>query len=188
MATTSPDNLFSPDASSAYNLTTDLAASMTSVQAALNLRANSYVGTSAQRIAFTSAAEGVQWRDTDGDKKLYVRQGGLWVDAFPEPAGTYNGGAWVHLEAESGWSRNTGNGAPRAKAYGGVGYFQGGLYGGPANSNATKLPATFPAVSRDTIAIVRSNADTWAVATITTTGYIKLSTGTSVGASMSWPI
>lgn len=83
MATTSPDNLFSPNPTDNYNLIADWATSMQSVQTALTRRANMYVGTSAQRNAFTTALEGVHWQDTDGQKREYVRQGSSWVDVLP---------------------------------------------------------------------------------------------------------
>lgn len=79
MATTSPDNLWSPDPTGNYNLVADLATMQTSAQTALVKRANMYVGTAAQRTAFTTAAEGVHWQDTTGDKLEYVRQGGAWT-------------------------------------------------------------------------------------------------------------
>lgn len=79
MATTSPDNLFSPNPSDNYNLIADWATSMQSVQSALVKRANMYVGTSAQRTAFTTAPEGVHWQDTNGTKLEYVMQSSTWV-------------------------------------------------------------------------------------------------------------
>lgn len=80
MATTSPDNLWSPDPGTQYNLTTDWGTSMTSVQNALKERANLRKGTGAQRTAFSSrATEGDVWQDTDGSKFMYIRQSGVWV-------------------------------------------------------------------------------------------------------------
>lgn len=79
MATTSPDNLFSPNPSDNYNLIANWATSMQSVQAALVKRGNMYVGTSTQRTAFTTAPEGVHWQDTNGGKLEYVMQGGSWT-------------------------------------------------------------------------------------------------------------
>lgn len=83
MATTSPDNLRSPNPTDPYNLVSDWALSMSDVQAALDRRANSYKGTSAQRVAFTSAPEGTLWKDTDGSKILYVRQDSSWIPVAP---------------------------------------------------------------------------------------------------------
>lgn len=45
MATTSPNNLWSPDAANAYNLTVDLAAMQATVQTALNTKQNSFTTT-----------------------------------------------------------------------------------------------------------------------------------------------
>lgn len=79
MAVTTPDNLYSPDDDSAYALVQDLGLAQDSVQAALIKRANLYVGTSAQRTAFTSAAEGTHWQDTDGQKRVYIFKAGKWT-------------------------------------------------------------------------------------------------------------
>lgn len=84
MATTSPDNLWSPDPTGNYNLVADLATMQTSAQTALVKRANMYVGTSTQRTAFTTAPEGVHWQDTNGSKLEYVRKSGAWVEAVPK--------------------------------------------------------------------------------------------------------
>lgn len=82
MVTTSPDNLWSPNASDPYNLTTDLAAMQTSVQAALTNRPKTYrTGlTDAQRIALPSGErfEGLRVRTTD-TKADWLYTGGAWV-------------------------------------------------------------------------------------------------------------
>ena len=83
MATTTPDNLFTPNPSDNYNLLADWATSMQSVQAALAKRGNLYVGTAAQRAAFTSSREGTHWQDTDGPKYEWVRKAGVWRGANP---------------------------------------------------------------------------------------------------------
>ena len=83
MSTTTPDNLFSPNPSDNYNLIADWATSMQSVQAALAKRGNLYIGTSAQRVAFTTAPDGVHWQDTDGAKLEYIRTSGAWRGAEP---------------------------------------------------------------------------------------------------------
>lgn len=80
MATTSPDNIKTPDAGDQYALVQDLGAMADTVQNALTRRANSFVGTSAQRTSFSgSALEGTSWRDTDGSKLGFVFQSGSWV-------------------------------------------------------------------------------------------------------------
>lgn len=76
---TSPDNIPSPDLTDQYALTQDMANLADGTQKALIKRANSYLGTSAQRAAFTTAPEGVHWQDTNGTKLGYVRKSGLWV-------------------------------------------------------------------------------------------------------------
>lgn len=82
MATTSPDNLRTPNPGDAYNLTTDLATLASDVQGALNTRANVYRGSVGQRVAFTAAAQdGVLWQETSGDRELYAKNTPLntWV-------------------------------------------------------------------------------------------------------------
>lgn len=78
MAVTTPDNLFSPEDSTGYALVQHLGLMQDTVQSALNKRANSYMGTAAQRNAFTTAPEGTQWVDTDGSRKIYIRENGSW--------------------------------------------------------------------------------------------------------------
>lgn len=101
MAITSPDNLFSPDAPSPYNLTVDLAAMQTSVQAALNNRPATYrILTNAQRLALPGGSlfEGllvwtsdtrVEWRYTNG---VWVPGDTLW-SALPLSNGWINYGS-----------------------------------------------------------------------------------------------
>lgn len=86
MATTSPDGIRSPNPSDPYNLVADWAITASDVQAALVKRGNMYVGTSAQRVAFTTAPEGTHWQDTNGTRWEYVRQSGAWVVATPRMA------------------------------------------------------------------------------------------------------
>lgn len=83
MATTTPDSLRSPNPGDPYNLVADLAIMQTDNQAAFVRRANMYVGTSAQRTAFTTATNGVHWQDTNGTQLEYVRKSGAWVPAVP---------------------------------------------------------------------------------------------------------
>lgn len=82
MATTSPDNLRTPDPGDPYNLVSDLATLAGDVQDALNDRGNAFKGTAAERaIAESSVDEGSLWVDTDGIKMIW-RKG---VSVF-EPA------------------------------------------------------------------------------------------------------
>ena len=83
MATTSPDNIRSPNDGDQYAIVQDMGAMADSVQTALNNRANMYKGSAAQRAAFTTAAEGTHWQDTDGAKHEWVRKGGAWRGARP---------------------------------------------------------------------------------------------------------
>lgn len=89
MATTSPDNLRSPNPGDAYNLTSDWANSMNDVQAALTLRANAYKGTASARAAFTATAtDGMLWADTDSINMIWRKAGAAWVPAVWTWAGT----------------------------------------------------------------------------------------------------
>lgn len=80
MATTSPDNLKTPDAGDQYALVQDLGALADTVQNALKRRANLMLGTVAERNAFTaSAPQGIHWQDTDGTNLFeWVMRNGTW--------------------------------------------------------------------------------------------------------------
>lgn len=90
MATTSPDNLRTPDPGDPYNLVPDLATFAGDVQAALILRDNTVQsGTASQRTAFTSSAtDGWLWQDTDGIKMIWRKDGAAWVPAVWRWSGT----------------------------------------------------------------------------------------------------
>ena len=77
MATTSPDNLRTPNPTDPYNLVADLAILASDTQAALGKRGNRYIGTKTQMDAFTSAPEGTTWFNTT-DKGEYLRVSGVW--------------------------------------------------------------------------------------------------------------
>lgn len=90
MATTSPDNLRTPDPGDPYNLVPDLATLAGDVQSALLLRDNiTGSGTASQRTAFTSSApDGFLWQDTDGIKMIWRKDGAVWVPAVWRWSGT----------------------------------------------------------------------------------------------------
>ena len=88
MTTTSPDNLRTPNNTDAYNLVADLATLASDTQAALVARANAYKGTGTQRAAFTTAPNGTLWQDTDGNKILYRKDTGGWVNNDQKIYGT----------------------------------------------------------------------------------------------------
>ena len=83
MALTSPDAIRSPNDGDQYALVQDLGVLADSTQVALTRRGNMYVGTSAQRIAFTTAPDGAHWQDTNGTLREYVRQSGAWRGVSP---------------------------------------------------------------------------------------------------------
>lgn len=83
MATTG-DGIWTPDQIDDYNLVADLATMSSTVQDALERRANAYRGTSTQRNNFTSSApEGTIWVDTNGEKSVWVKQGNSWKKIWP---------------------------------------------------------------------------------------------------------
>lgn len=76
---TTPDELPTPDLGGAYNFVSDIQTLAESVQNTFIKRANSYTGTSAQRVAFTASAPlGALWSDTDGDQLVWKKTSGGW--------------------------------------------------------------------------------------------------------------
>lgn len=119
MATTSPDNLRTPDPGDSYNLVPDLATLAGDVQAALILRDNNALrGTVAQRAAAESSAlEGMLWVDTDGIQMLWRRGPSTWVPAVWHWSGTTtqmnafaapNGFTWRNTTDNSDYVRLSG--------------------------------------------------------------------------------
>lgn len=105
MATTS-DGIWTPDQLDDYNLVADLATSASTVQSALNKRANAYRGTTSERTSFTnSAPEGTIWADTNGGKFLWIKRGNVWdrVDAVPNPNDPYISN-WLTTPLASGFT------------------------------------------------------------------------------------
>ena len=86
MATTTPDNLWSPDGGDAYALTTDLAAMQDTVQDALtDLRTDftsgrsvPYKGTSSDRGALTGMSDGDTFQDLDGLRLKWEYRSTQW--------------------------------------------------------------------------------------------------------------
>lgn len=121
MATTSPDNLRTPDPGDPYNLVPDLATLSGDVQTALNKRSVTS-GTSAQRTAFTSSATGGWlWQDTDGIKMIWRKDGAAWVPAVWHWSGTTtqmsgfaapNGFSWTNTTLNNQFIRISGSWRP----------------------------------------------------------------------------
>ena len=90
MATTSPDNLRTPNPGDPYNLVADLATLASDTQVALNKKvSNLLTGTAAQRVAATgTATAGMLWQDTDGIKMIWRKDGAAWVPAVWRWSGT----------------------------------------------------------------------------------------------------
>lgn len=78
MPATEPDGIVHPG-DGLYNYSADMAATASSVQTALNRRANAWRGTGAERAAFLNEApEGALWTDNDGNKVLHMKRNGKW--------------------------------------------------------------------------------------------------------------
>src|SRR5690348_7375396 len=78
MATTSPDNLVSPDGTAVYNLTIDLAAMQSSVQTALN-GFGGRKGTTSQRTAYLPLASNGEFYLDTSQGVTYQKISGAWV-------------------------------------------------------------------------------------------------------------
>ena len=86
MATTSPDNLRTPDSGDSYALVQDMGILADTTQNALIKRANAYVGTTAQRVAFsTDAPMGTIWSDTDGERLVWKKGATGWEPIVEPP-------------------------------------------------------------------------------------------------------
>lgn len=82
MATTTPDNIMTPDAGDDYALTQDLLAMADSIQDGLVARANYYVGGNSEMAAQeANAPEGAMFYNTD-DETQYRLVSGVWVEAM----------------------------------------------------------------------------------------------------------
>lgn len=138
MATTTPDNLYSPDGSNAYNIPAETGAMQTSVQAALSQRANFYRGTSTQRVALSTAGlaqNGTYWSDTNGTQELYRYSGSAWVSQTPAAPDTT---AWTTVLA-AGASGSNGFAATTAvecRRLNGVVFLSGELTNSSTSSSA----------------------------------------------------
>lgn len=108
MPITSPDNLYSPNSGDQYNLITDWAASMSSVQAALISRSTA-IGTTSERNS-TVGVQGGLWYDTDYNR-VYV-----WSDDIAAPGIPGSGWIGVGPEIRHGIYTVTGNGTSSVTA------------------------------------------------------------------------
>lgn len=123
MATTSPDNLRTPDPGDPYNLVADLATLANDVQTALDTKeVNVFRGTASQRVTFTpNALEGMLWVDTDGIKMIWRKgitdwEPAVWdwsgttaqMNAFPAP----DGFKWLSTDDKREYVFSSGNWLP----------------------------------------------------------------------------
>ena len=113
MAVTSPDNLRTPDSGDQYALVQDLGVLASTTQAAITKRGNLYIGTGAQRTAFTTAPTGVHWQDTDGQELEYVRKSSGWrvISALGVTANSVAQRALIFpapVQGDSVWRTDTG--------------------------------------------------------------------------------
>lgn len=131
MPLTSNWNIWTPDDADNYDFIVDSAATAqtvddaltqveTDLAATLGAGANLYVGTAAERAAFTPAPEGALWQDTDSTTRLWQGVGGAWAvrnphatvigtstQAIPNPAGAEI--SWASAESDTGGMFNVSN-------------------------------------------------------------------------------
>lgn len=133
MVTTSPDNIWTPDAGDDYALTTDLAATADTIQDALN-GFTGRKGTTTQMNAF-AATNGDTWQNTTNGQP-YRRIGGVWVSQDT---------GWISVTSfQNSFSASTDS--PVAyRRIGGVTYLRGDLKraAAPGGLVAFTLPAGY---------------------------------------------
>src|SRR5690625_1417044 len=79
MAIETEDGLSTPDLNDGFNYVPQMATLATTTQQALEKRANTRIGTSAQRNASIDLVqEGTLWVDTNGSRSIYTKQGNNW--------------------------------------------------------------------------------------------------------------
>src|SRR5690625_2366911 len=99
MATTK-DGIWTPDQEDDFNLVGDLATTASTIQSALDRRANAYRGTSSERELFTNeAAEGTIWVDTNGLKRAWVKQENEWEVLSDKSTEYYGSDIFSSLES-----------------------------------------------------------------------------------------
>lgn len=139
MATTSPDNIRTPDLGDSYNLVPDLQTMANDTQDALIERANAYKGTMAQRTAFTTQAEdGVLWQDTNGDRRIWAKHGPS--NTWRELVATLEDTGWISITPPSPGS---GSLFPAYRRVGNVVYMRGRVNNIPTTYDLVTLPVGF---------------------------------------------
>lgn len=84
-----PKGIVTPDASSPYNLVTDLNTMALTTDAAITNASNVLKGTASQRgAALSGSPAGTLWQDTDGIKMIWRKDGAAWVPAVWRWVGT----------------------------------------------------------------------------------------------------
>lgn len=112
----------------------------------------------------------------------YVHDGSGWV-----PLNTTWDIPWTNLTAATGWTANTGGGAPQVSLQGGVAWFRGGLFGGPANTTATTLPA-WAAPTRTSRVRANDTASGFVYVRLFTNGVMQPSGGFHSETLFSWSV
>lgn len=200
MATTSPDNIRTPNPTDNFNLVADLATTASDVQDALTRRANAYKGAAAQRTSFTSTAvPGMLWQDTDGIRMLWKRGASTWEPAVWRWAGTTaqmnaftqapEGFEWYNSTNNTTYVRQGG-----AWSRSGLTLIRGsGTIGTVAQNGATTVNVTYPtAFPAPPLLSVNQNSGrlTLAYTNLTATGFTIIannwSTGSSPTSSFEW--
>lgn len=84
--TTTSRGLVTPDAGDDYALLQDLNTLAGTINTALEKGANLFHGTQTQRLNTTGLPDGTLWKDSTGERILWLRDNAQWVRIWPEPA------------------------------------------------------------------------------------------------------
>lgn len=84
MAIITPNGITTPSGTDLVKIVVDLSAMATSIDSALNKRANHFIGSSSERISsLSSLPNGTFWSDTPGTGATWVKYSGLWQPIHP---------------------------------------------------------------------------------------------------------
>lgn len=139
MATTTPDNLWSPNASDPYNLTVDLATMQSTTQLALNEKSTRPV--TAASIGALPAGEypgQFAWVTSPAPGFIVHWTGSAWVRDTPEDTG------WVNVTIASGFAGLGGVEAPAVRRIGKQVFMRGGWSNTGIVLNSSNTVGTLP--------------------------------------------
>lgn len=184
MATTTPDNLWSPDGGDQYALTVDLAAMQDTTQAALTSIRSGLVmqrGTNAQRLALSGAQlfEGLHFWTTD-TRLEWIYTASTWVNMGGGDTG------WVDVAISSGYAAQSPSEKPQVRRVRGFVHLRGGWSNSGVTVSSTHSVGTIPAGFRPDMNVFgRSGTSTGASdasVLITSGGVLQLRTNSAISA------